>query len=69
MAEGILNHDIFLFVPNISTEALPWQKYQQNNSFGPNLFIQFTKQKSNILNIKCPIIHKQIFVPENLSHF
>ena len=50
MAEGILNHDIFLFVPNISTKALPpWQKYQQKISLGsiwPNLFIQFTKIQS-----------------------
>ena len=49
VAEGILNHDIFLFVPNISTKALPWQKYQQKISLGsnwPNLFIQFTKIQS-----------------------
>merc|ERR1719239_898142 len=47
MAEGILNHDIFLFVPNISTKALPVKKISRKLVWVQiDLNLQFTKIRS-----------------------
>jgi len=51
LAEGILNHDIFLFVPNISTKALPVQKISRKLVWVQiDLIYLYNSLKSKVLN-------------------
>ena len=53
VAEGILNHDIFLFVPNISTKALPVQKISRKLVWVQiDLIYLYNSLKSKVLNNK-----------------
>ena len=53
MLGGILNHDIFLFVPNISTKALPVQKISRKLVWVQiDLIYLYNSLKSKVLNNK-----------------